>query len=216
MGRTGVFSRNWFFMSKTLHRHWRMGKTHFVLSSRKRPHWRSLTGGSAKVIYVPIASFCFLFFRSFVEWGKVAKKRIDERKKIKSFQDQTMNKKVRWNSTMTNNSKTLRMTFAPVSYAAIFMGERCVTTQTNGCERELCALNCKNKDFLLWKWKSTTINSWWLHTSVVEKEIYKPSGPGWSKPDQANPELAGILMSILWLCGEVFCICSVAFCVESE
>lgn len=36
---------------------------------------------------------CFLL-RSLQEWRKVARKRIDERKAIKSFQDQLMNKKV--------------------------------------------------------------------------------------------------------------------------
>ena len=37
----------------------------------------------------------FLFCRSLGEWRKVIRKRIDERKSIKSFQNQLMNKKVR-------------------------------------------------------------------------------------------------------------------------
>ena len=37
----------------------------------------------------------FLFCRSLVEWRKVVKKRLDERKTVKSFQGQLMNKKVR-------------------------------------------------------------------------------------------------------------------------
>ena len=77
---------------------------------------------------------CLLFFRSLADWRKGARKRIDERKKIKSFQDQTMNKKVTWNSTIKITPKTLWVTCAPVSSAAIFLGggKRYLATQRNG------------------------------------------------------------------------------------
>ena len=77
-----------------------------------------------------------------MEWRKVARERIDERKKIKSFQDQTMNKKVIWNSSMKNNSKTLRMTCA-------FLGERYVATQTDKRLRRSRVICTELQDFLL-------------------------------------------------------------------
>lgn len=101
--------------------------------------------------------------RSLVEWRKVARKRIDERKKIKSFRDQTMNKKVsrmfyEWREALTVTRKQTQLIDGQMVHHNRRVKQGCMTqwkkfTLRSRAERH-CNKSVTAKFFADWKAKT--------------------------------------------------------------